>query len=103
MAEPILVSAPQFDLINTSKTGVVTVNELEAGMKVLKTHQSVTLKEVQDIISKHDATKQGGLEFEDFLRVPLRPFLFVSALSGSSVCRRCAISNAQIGDFGLSL
>ena len=45
-------------------------------MKGLKTHQAVTSKEVQDLISKHDSKKQGGLEFEDFLRVPLKTFLF---------------------------
>uniref|UniRef100_A0A7I4AZU4 Uncharacterized protein n=1 Tax=Physcomitrium patens TaxID=3218 RepID=A0A7I4AZU4_PHYPA len=61
----------QFELFNTGKTGILTVNELEAGMKVLKTHQSATLKEVQDILTKYDSKKQGGLDFEDFLRMEL--------------------------------
>ncbi|KAG0559488.1 hypothetical protein KC19_10G108900 [Ceratodon purpureus] len=61
----------QFDLINTGKTGLLNVNELEAGMKVLKTHQTATTKEVQDIVTKHDAKKQGGLDFEDFLRLQM--------------------------------
>jgi Ca2+-binding EF-hand superfamily protein len=66
----------QFDLINTGKTGLITVHELEAGMKVLKTHQTATTKEVEDIVTKHDANKQGGLDFEDFLRVPPLPCPF---------------------------
>lgn len=70
----------QFDLMNTAKTGVVTANELHAGMKVVKTNQTVTMKEVEDIITRHDAKKQGGLDFEDFLRVFLTPCSFTSAL-----------------------
>ncbi|XP_024385429.1 fimbrin-1 [Physcomitrium patens] len=61
----------QFDLINTGKTGILTVSELEAGMKVLKVHQSATLKEVQNIVSKYDTKKQMGLDFEDFLRMQM--------------------------------
>jgi len=82
-------SVTQFDLMNTGKTGVVTVNELYAGMKMVKTNQTVTTKEVEEIVTRHDAKKQGGLDFEDFLRVFSRSllFLFTSALVfESSAC-----------------
>lgn len=59
----------QFDLMNTGKTGTVTVNELHTGMKMVKTNQTVTNKEVGELVTRHDTKKQGGLDFEDFLRV----------------------------------
>lgn len=55
--------------MNTGKTGTVTVNELHTGMKMVKTNQTVTNKEVGEIVTRHDTKKQGGLDFEDFLRV----------------------------------
>jgi plastin-1 len=60
-----------FDLMNTGKTGTVTVNELHTGMKMVKTNQTVTNKEVGEIVTRHDTKKQGGLDFEDFLRMQL--------------------------------
>lgn len=61
--------------MNTGKTGVVTASELHAALKVVKTNQTVTTKEVEEIVTRHDAKKQGGLDFEEFLRVFSRSLL----------------------------
>lgn len=59
--------------MNRTKTGILTASELESGLKALISKEPAENGEVQHLISKHDREKQGGLGFEDFLRVHTLP------------------------------